>query len=307
MQSDKQDQKRKSGSGKRGQKRHEKPGSRPGKRSEKTADRRSNSGTKPDGYKKNHPIAGKKSTPPKYNDSDLIRLNKFISNAGICSRREADELIVSGIISVNGKVITEVGTKVKTTDRVKYGDQSIRLEKMVYLLLNKPKDFTTITDDPQNRKTAMALVSGACKEHIFPVGRLDKITTGLLLFTNDGDLAKILTHPNHKAKKIYHVFTDKNISADHLEQFKAGIQLDDGTIKAEEASFADTSHKQAGIEMHSGKHKVVRRMFEHFGYKVKKLDRVYYAGLTKKDLPRGKWRFLSDEEVLLLKRVANRR
>lgn len=269
---------------------------------------RSQYGERRDGGNKSYrpfQIKKKESKPPKYNDSGLIRLNKYISNAGVCSRREADTLIESGIIKVNGKVVTEVGTKVKLTDTVKYGDQTLRLEKMVYLLLNKPKDYITSTDQPKTRKTVMQLVSGATKEKIVPVGKLDGSTTGLLLLTNDADLSKILTHPSHKAKKIYHVFTDQNVTKPHLNKMMKGVEVDGKTVKVEVASFVKEDRKQVGIEITSSKHNTVQKMFESFGYKIKKIDRVFYAGLTKKDLPRGAWRILSDKEVVLLKRLVN--
>lgn len=242
---------------------------------------------------------------PKYNDSGLIRLNKYIANAGVCSRREADTLISSGVVTVNGKVVTELGTKVKSTDTVKFGEQSLSLERKQYVLLNKPKDFITTVDDPRNRKTVMQLVRNACKERIFPVGRLDRNTTGVLLFTNDGDLAKILTHPSHENKKIYHVFTDRAVKDEHIKQLLDGVTLDDGyVIKADEAHRVGDSSHQVGVELHSGRYHVVRRMFDALGYEVKKLDRVYFAGLNKKDLKRGQWRFLNEQEIMMLKRTA---
>jgi 23S rRNA pseudouridine2605 synthase len=236
-------------------------------------------------------------------DDDSIRLNKFIANAGVCSRREADEMIAAGVVTVNGLVVTSLGTKVKRTDNVNYGGEGLKLEKNVYLLLNKPKDFITTMDDPEERKTVMYLVKNACKERIFPVGRLDRNTTGLLLFTNDGDLAKKLTHPKHGLKKIYHVLLDTDVAKEHLETLKKGVELEDGYAKADEIEYVGTGidRKQIGVELHIGKNRIVRRMFEHFGYKVKTLDRVYFAGLTKKDLPRGRYRFLEPEEVRMLK------
>ena len=277
-----------------------------GKRSGKSTSKRGPKNASPKkGYPRPRPEGRPqkaKNSVPKYNDTGLVRLNKFIANAGICSRREADELILAGVISVNGKVVTELGLRVGPNDGVKYGDQTIRAEKSVYLVLNKPKDFITTLDDPMNRRTVMSLVSNACKERIFPVGRLDRNTTGLLLFTNDGDLAKILTHPKHLNKKIYHVYTDKNVKREDLEKIQAGFQLDDGFIKADAVSYVGDQSKQIGIELHSGRNRIVRRIFEHFGYNVKKLDRVFFAGLTKKDLPRGKWRFLTEDEINILKR-----
>jgi 23S rRNA pseudouridine2605 synthase len=236
-------------------------------------------------------------------DDDSIRLNKFIANAGVCSRREADEMIAAGVVTVNGIVVTELGTKVKRTDNINYGGEGLKLEKNVYLLLNKPKDFITTMDDPEERKTVMHLVKNACKERIFPVGRLDRNTTGLLLFTNDGDLAKKLTHPKHGLKKIYHVMLNADVAKEHLETLKKGVELEDGYAKVDEIEYVGTGvdRKQIGVELHIGRNRIVRRMFEHFGYKVKTLDRVYFAGLTKKDLPRGRYRFLEPQEVRMLK------
>lgn len=232
---------------------------------------------------------------------DSIRLNKYIANAGICSRREADKLIGNGKISVNGKTVTEMGYKVAPTDQVVYKNKVIQAEKHVYLLLNKPKGLVTTLDDPQDRRTVMDIVGKACPERIYPVGRLDMDTTGLLLFTNDGELTKQLTHPSHNKKKIYHVELDMPASQNQLDQISKGIELDDGDIKADEISFLDNSGKKVGIEIHSGRNRIVRRIFEHFGFKVLKLDRVYFAGLTKKNLPRGKYRFLSPKEISMLK------
>jgi 23S rRNA pseudouridine2605 synthase len=230
-----------------------------------------------------------------------IRLNKFLANAGVCSRREADQFIQAGVVSVNGQVVTELGTKVQRTDQIHFHDQLVSIEKKVYVLLNKPKDYVTTSDDPQQRKTVMELVKNCCRERIYPVGRLDRNTTGVLLFTNDGELASQLTHPKFLKKKIYHVFLDKNCSADDLRKIAEGIELEDGLIKADEIAFAsETDHKQVGIEIHSGKNRIVRRIFEHLGYKVIKLDRVMFAGLTKKGLKRGDWRFLTEQEVAML-------
>ena len=217
-----------------------------------------------------------------------IRLNKFLANAGICSRREADEFITAGVVSVNGIVVTELGTKVKRTDEIKFHDQPVNIERKVYVLLNKPKDCVTTSDDPQERKTVMDFVKGACKERIYPVGRLDRNTTGVLLLTNDGDLASKLTHPKYLKKKIYHVYCDKNVTKADLDQIVSGITLDDGEIHADAVSYAsETDKSQVGIEIHSGKNRIVRRIFEALGYRVIKLDRVYFAGLTKKGLRRG--------------------
>lgn len=234
--------------------------------------------------------------------NEPIRLNKFLANAGICSRREADEYITAGVVSVNGEVVTELGTKIKRTDEVKFHDQPVSIERKVYVLLNKPKDCVTTSDDPQERKTVMDLVKGACKERIYPVGRLDRNTTGVLLLTNDGDLASKLTHPKFLKKKIYHVYCDKNVTKADLDKIVAGITLDDGEIHADAVSYAsDTDKSQVGIEIHSGKNRIVRRIFESLGYRVVKLDRVYFAGLTKKGLRRGDWRYLTEKEVNILR------
>jgi len=234
--------------------------------------------------------------------NEPIRLNKFLANAGICSRREADEFIAAGVVSVNGVVVTELGTKIKRTDEVKFHDEPVSVERKVYVLLNKPKDCVTTSDDPQERKTVMHCVKDACKERIYPVGRLDRNTTGVLLLTNDGDLASKLTHPKFLKKKIYHVYCDKNVTKADLDQIAAGITLEDGEIHADAISYAsETDKKQVGIEIHSGKNRIVRRIFESLGYKVTKLDRVYFAGLTKKGLKRGDWRYLTEQEVNVLR------
>ncbi len=231
-----------------------------------------------------------------------IRLNKFLANAGVCSRREADDYIAAGVVSVNGEVVTELGTKVKRSDEVKFHEQPVTIEKKVYVLLNKPKDYVTTSDDPQNRKTVMDLVRNACRERIYPVGRLDRNTTGVLLLTNDGDLASKLTHPQYLKKKIYHVYTDKNVTAADLRQIAEGITLDDGEIRADAVEYAsETDKKQVGIEIHSGRNRIVRRIFESLGYRVQKLDRVFFAGLTKKNLRRGDWRYLTEKEVNMLR------
>ncbi|MFI5219018.1 MAG: pseudouridine synthase [Bacteroidia bacterium] len=235
----------------------------------------------------------------------LIRLNKYISNSGICSRREADDMITAGLISVNGKIITQLGTKISPEDVVKYDNETLKRERNVYVLLNKPKDYITTADDPEKRNTVMELVADACKERIYPVGRLDRNTTGVLLFTNDGELTKKLTHPGSNIKKIYHVELDKNLKADDMQKISDGIELEDGMAYVDEIAYdnpVDKSH--AGIELHSGKNRIVRRIFEALGYEVRKLDRVVFAGLTKKDLPRGKWRFLSEREVGILKMLS---
>ena len=234
--------------------------------------------------------------------NEPIRLNKFLANAGVCSRREADEFIQAGVVTVNGEVVTELGTKVMRTDEVKFHDQPVTLEKKVYVLLNKPKDYVTTSDDPQQRKTVMDLVQNVCPERIYPVGRLDRNTTGVLLLTNDGDLASKLTHPKFLKKKVYHVYLDKNVTAHDMQQIATGIQLEDGEIKADAIEYAsDTDKSQVGIEIHSGKNRIVRRIFESLGYRVVKLDRVQFAGLTKKNLRRGDWRFLTEKEVEMLR------
>lgn len=234
--------------------------------------------------------------------NEPIRLNKFLANAGVCSRREADEFITAGVVSVNGQVVTELGTKIKRGDEVKFHDQVVNIERKIYVLLNKPKDTVTTSDDPQARRTVMDLVKGACEERIYPVGRLDRNTTGVLLLTNDGDLASKLTHPKYLKKKIYHVHLDKNLTKADMEQIAAGIQLDDGEIHADAISYTDENKKNdVGIEIHSGKNRIVRRIFESLGYKVVKLDRVYFAGLTKKGLRRGDWRYLTEQEVNFLR------
>jgi 23S rRNA pseudouridine2605 synthase len=234
----------------------------------------------------------------------LTRLNKYLSNAGICSRREADDLIRAGAVKVNGVVVTEMGFKVKSTDVINYGGETLKNERKVYLLLNKPKDYITTTDDPQERHTVMELIDGACKERVYPVGRLDRNTVGLLLFTNDGEMAAKLMHPKFQVRKVYQVTLDKNLKPDDFKQIEAGIELEDGLIKPDELSYVNDSKREIGIEIHSGKNRIVRRIFEHLGYEIVKLDRVAYAGLTKKDLPRGKWRFLSSKEVGFLNMIS---
>ena len=254
-------------------------------------------------------IAEGRQNPPKQKILSLeheelhgpIRLNKYISNAGVCSRREADVLIESGSVTVNGVVVTEMGSKVLPTDEVRFGDKILQREKPVYLVLNKPKDFITTTEDERDRKHVLQLVKGACKERIYPVGRLDKNTTGLLLFTNDGDLTKKLTHPKHEVRKVYYAELDKNLTANDFETIANGIELEDGAIKVDEIAYVGSSKKEVGVTIHSGKNRIVRRIFEHLGYEIVKLDRVVFAGLTKKDLPRGEWRFLTTAEVNILK------
>ena len=234
-----------------------------------------------------------------------IRLNKYLADCGICSRREADDLIKAGCVEVNGEVITTMGYKVKTDDKVVYGGQTLNREKLRYILLNKPKGYITTSDDPYERNTVMELVQDACEERIFPVGRLDKQTTGLLLFTNDGDLAKKLTHPSSEVPKLYHVVLNKPLTKNDMLRIAEGIELDDGPIAADAISYVegDESKKEIGIELHSGRNRIVRRIFEHLGYDVLKLDRVMFAGLDKYKLPRGEWRFLTDLEVVNLKKI----
>ncbi|MCX6268905.1 MAG: pseudouridine synthase [Bacteroidetes bacterium] len=244
----------------------------------------------------------------KNENPDLMRLNKYIANSGISSRREADRLIEAGAVSVNGIIVTELGTKVGPGDKVQYGDQTINREKPRYVLLNKPKGYITTVDDPEKRKTVMSLVAGACKERIYPVGRLDRNTTGLLLFTNDGNIAKKLTHPRYGIKKIYHVEIDKNLARADYVKITEGFKLDDEVVTVDSIEYIGDGKdkKQIGIELHSGQNRIVRRIFEFFDYKVLRLDRVYYAGLTKKNLPRGNWRLLDEQEVNLLKMISSK-
>ena len=239
---------------------------------------------------------------------DLMRLNKYIANSGICSRREADKLIEAGAVSVNGKIVTELGTKVGPGDKVNFGGQAVNRERPRYVLLNKPKGYITTVDDPEKRKTVMSLVAGACKERIYPVGRLDRNTTGLLLFTNDGTVAKKLTHPRYGIRKIYHVEIDKNLTRADFVKISEGLRLDDEPVQVDRIEYIGDGKdkKQIGIELHSGQNRVVRRIFEHFEYKVLRLDRVYYAGLTKKNLPRGHWRLLDEKEVNMLKMISSK-
>ena len=241
---------------------------------------------------------------PKYNPNKVtgeIRLNRFVAQSGLCSRREADDFIAAGLVSVNGVIVTELGTKVKPTDVVKFNDERLQGEKNVYLVLNKPKGYVTTLEDDHAEKTVMELVQNACKERIYPVGRLDKNSLGLLLFTNDGDITRQLTHPSLRKKKIYEVALDKPLTRADFEQLAEGITLEDGDIYFDEISYLKDDKKSVGVEIHSGRNRIVRRMFEHLGYKVTKLDRVYYAGLTKKNLKRGAWRFLTSDEVARLK------
>ena len=241
---------------------------------------------------------------PKYNPNKVtgeIRLNRFVAQSGLCSRREADDFITAGLVSVNGVIVTELGTKVWPTDVVKFNDERLHGEKNVYLVLNKPKGYVTTLEDDHAEKTVMELVQNACKERIYPVGRLDKNSLGLLLFTNDGDITRQLTHPSLRKKKIYEVALDKPLTRADFEQLAEGITLEDGDIFFDEISYIKDDKKSVGVEIHSGRNRIVRRMFEHLGYKVTKLDRVYYAGLTKKNLKRGAWRFLTSDEVARLK------
>jgi 23S rRNA pseudouridine2605 synthase len=249
------------------------------------------------------PDIKKKTSSANKKYSEEIRLNRYLAIAGICSRREADDLIKAGVVKVNGEIILEMGYKVQPGDVVNYGGQTLKPERHVYVLLNKPKDFITTRSDPQDRRTVMNLIAKASKENIYPVGRLDRMTTGLLLFTNDGELTRKLTHPSSEIEKIYHVFTDKVVKYDDLKKLQEGIELDDGMIKADKAKYVGNGEdkKQVGVELHSGRNRIVRRMFEHLGYRVIKLDRVVFAGLTKKDLPRGKYRLLTEREIATLK------
>jgi len=238
-------------------------------------------------------------------EPEKIRLNRFIANSGVCSRREADEIIRKGLISVNGKQITDLGTKVGYGDDVKYRGKRLSAEKKVYILLNKPRGYVTTVEDPHALHTVLELIGNACTERVYPVGRLDKETTGILLLTNDGDLTGKLTHPKYNRKKIYHVFLDRNLPKEDLFRLTEGINLEGDIVAADAISYADPDDRsQVGIEIHSGQNRVVRRMFESLGYRVKKLDRVYFAGLTKKNLQRGKWRFLTEKEISMLKRGA---
>ena len=241
---------------------------------------------------------------PKYNPNKQvgeIRLNRFISQSGVCSRREADDFILAGVVTVNGQVVTELGTKILPTDEVRFHDEKLQGEKNVYLVLNKPKGYVTSLDDPHADKTVMDLVRDACTERVYPVGRLDKNSLGLLLITNDGDITRQLTHPSYHKKKIYQVTLDKALTRADMDTLTEGITLEDGDIFADEIAYASEDKRTVGIEIHSGRNRIVRRMFEHLGYTVQKLDRVYYAGLTKKNLKRGAWRFLTKDEVMRLK------
>lgn len=257
---------------------------------------------KTEGKKPRPAFRGKVTTKGlKSKPSGYLRLNRYIANSGVCSRREADVLIKAGVIKVNGEVVTEMGVQVGPNDVVHYGEQKLSREKTVYVLLNKPKDYVTTTRDPEGRKTVMQLVRSACKERIVPVGRLDRQTTGLLLFTNDGDLAKKLMHPKHGVSKLYHIHLDKKVSGKDIEQLLNGVMLEDGEVKADKVSYVGDNQRELGMEIHMGKNRVVRRMMEKLGYKVLKLDRVMFAGLTKKNLPKGHFRHLTEAEVGQLK------
>ncbi|MDR0691441.1 MAG: pseudouridine synthase [Prevotellaceae bacterium] len=235
-------------------------------------------------------------------EKEEVRLNKFIANSGICSRREADEYITAGLVSVNGKVVTELGVKVKPTDDVRFNGERMKGERKVYIVMNKPKDYVTTTGDPHAENMVTDLISSEkCPERVFPIGRLDRNTTGVLLFSNDGNLAEQLTHPSYNRKKVYHVFLDKNLKQSDLKKLVEGVELEDGLAQADMASYVDGDLTQVGLEIHSGRNRIVRRMFEYLGYRVKKLDRVYFAGITKKSLKRGQWRFLTEQEVTMLR------
>ncbi len=252
--------------------------------------------------KPSNPGSAEKKPANRDGDKDLVRLNKFLAHSGIASRREADDLIKAGLVEVNGKTITEMGYKVKPTDQVKFNGAEIKQEKKVYMVLNKPKGFITTTDDPKARKTVMELLSNAGGERFYPVGRLDRKTTGVLLFTNDGDLAKKLTHPSHGARKIYEVGLDKNLTKADFHKIQDGLELEDGPIKVDDIQYIEgKSRNNIGVILHSGRNRIVRRIFESLGYEVSKLDRVFFAGITKKNLNRGQWRYLSEKEVQFLK------
>jgi 23S rRNA pseudouridine2605 synthase len=267
-------------------------------RNRKSGDRRSGSHQRKNFSRK---PAASKGKPQQKKDPNLIRLNKYVANAGVCSRREADVFIAAGNVTVNGKPITEMGYKVKKTDDVRFDGRKLNPEKKEYVLLNKPKNFITTMRDEKGRRTVMELISSASNNRLYPVGRLDRNTTGLLLFTNDGDLAKKLTHPKHGVRKIYHVHLETNVSIADLRKIREGLELEDGKVVVDEVDYVQgASKKEVGIEIHSGKNRIVRRIFEHLGYEVSKLDRVVFAGLTKKDLPRGHWRFLTEQEVINL-------
>ncbi|HHU57746.1 MAG TPA: rRNA pseudouridine synthase [Bacteroidales bacterium] len=279
-------------SNKRDDKQEKRPGSRPGRQANTRSRSRSEEPSRP----------RKTEEAPMEPQAETIRLNRYIANSGVCSRREADKLIARGLVTVNGQVVTEMGQQVKRNDEVRFEGKKLNPEAKVYILINKPKDMVTTTSDPEGRRTVLDLIEGACEERVYPVGRLDRNTTGVLLMTNDGDLSKKLTHPSSEIRKIYHVFLNKPLEKEHLSLIKKGIELEDGIIQPDEVSYADPiDTTQVGIVIHSGRNRIVRRIFEHLGYTVEKLDRVYFAGLTKKNLPRGKWRFLSKDEIKYLK------
>lgn len=284
--------------------RSEKRGAEQGRRFEQGEGRKRNVSRPDGGDGRKSVYSKKKQLEHKLKNEDKeeeLRLNRYIAKGGVCSRRDADALIQEGRVKVNGEVVLQVGTKVKRTDKVEVDDVEIVPEKKVYIVLNKPKDYVTTMDDPLERKTVMSLIEGACKERVYPVGRLDRQTTGVLLFTNDGDFAKKLTHPKYNQKKIYHVFLDKAMKISDMEAILKGVELEDGFVKADDLRISEEDNKQVGIEIHSGKNRIVRRIFEHFGYQIEKLDRVFFAGITKKNLPRGHWRFLTKEEINTLK------
>jgi len=274
-----------------------------------SSDRTKDNNTK--SYKRQKPIDGNKDKRDNTNrtkktssksDQPGERLNKYIANAGICSRREADDLIKAGTIKVNGKTIVEMGYRVMPNDKIHYNNELICQEEKIYILMNKPKDYITTSKDPQKRRTVLSLLGNNVRIRVYPVGRLDRLTTGVLLLTNDGEMAKKLVHPSSNKKKIYHVFLDKNVKNEHLQQILAGINLEDGYIKADAIQYPDPNDKkQVGVELHSGRNRIIRRIFEHLGYDVGKLDRVYFAGLTKKGLQRGEWRYLTEKEIQMLR------
>ncbi|MDP3453450.1 MAG: pseudouridine synthase [Bacteroidales bacterium] len=247
------------------------------------------------------PVMRERKSKSAVSNEGSVRLNKFISNSGICSRREADEYIEAGLVTVNGEIITQLGVKVNYSDDIRFNGERLKGEEKVYILMNKPKDYVTTMSDPNADKTVMDIIEGKCPQRVFPVGRLDKMTTGVLLLTNDGDMAEKLTHPSNLQKKIYHVFLDKNLTTTDFDTILKGMTLEDGPVHADALSYVDNDESQVGLEIHSGRNRVVRRIFEHLDYKVKKLDRVFFAGLTKKNLRRGQWRFLTDQEVAMLR------
>ena len=275
-----------------------------GNRPDFSADKRYGQG-KNDGQKrKRAPRRGAPGEYPTYpapEISDAIRLNRYVAMSGVCSRREADSYIQAGVISVNGKIVTELGTKVSEGDEVRFNDEPVKCEKKVYIVMNKPKGFVTSLDDPNAEKTVMDLLKNGCRERVYPVGRLDKNSVGVLLITNDGDLAKKLTHPSHEKKKVYQVTLDRDVTEEDMERIAKGITLEDGEIYADAISYVSDKKNEVGVEIHSGRNRIVRRIFEHLGYRVKKLDRVYFAGLTKQRLRRGAWRHLTPQEVAILK------